>query len=461
MADETRQDDRLALLHPDVVERRAALAQKFAAAEPFPHLAFDALLAPELCARLVREFPPFERGDATDDYGRPGRKAAVHDLRGLGGAYAEFDALIGDPAFLSLLTELTGFRDLVYDPEYASSGTHENLSGQAQSYHVDFNEHPRGWQRVLNLLVYLNPEWEESWGGCLELCDSPVAPTKVSRIVPLLNHAVLFAASERSWHGFPAPIAPPAERVPSRRSIAVYFYVKTRDQVPAHSTRIVDVPIPGQIHAGTCLSNDETETIISLLLHRENHIRRLFERESLYLQSIHRLLLQRLCSVDHALTAEEAELLRFPFVEMDRHVAEHYRRELALSRVEARIAALPRREIGGRFDLHGQSGVTHDSWVGPRLRAWGRTTERVGTVEVRGSTPSGIPEQTLILAIGGKQWERVVRGDFAWRVEIEPIDAGREITVEIEAARMWRPSSSGGSTDTRDLSWLLRELRIL
>ena len=59
--------------------------------------------------------------------GRPGRKATRPDVAALGGAYAEFDRLMRAPQFLEWLGKVCGIQRLLYDPEYAGGGTHENL----------------------------------------------------------------------------------------------------------------------------------------------------------------------------------------------------------------------------------------------------------------------------------------------------------------------------------------------
>src|SRR5581483_2531553 len=144
-----------------VIARRAELAREFARAEPFPHLVIDDFFDARFGARLLDEFPPFEQGCALDQRGEPGGKSVQENVRALGPAFVALDELLRDPRFLALLGEVTGIPDLLYDPAYIGGGTHENRARQDLDPHVDFNYHPtEGWERCLNLLVYLNRRWE-------------------------------------------------------------------------------------------------------------------------------------------------------------------------------------------------------------------------------------------------------------------------------------------------------------
>lgn len=69
--------------------------------------------------------------------------------------------------FIQFLDNLTGIKDLIPDPHYR---IHQTLSGGFLNIHADFNRYERyGLHRRVNILSYLNPEWEESYGDHLEL----------------------------------------------------------------------------------------------------------------------------------------------------------------------------------------------------------------------------------------------------------------------------------------------------
>ncbi|MFC5583469.1 2OG-Fe(II) oxygenase, partial [Rhodanobacter terrae] len=142
-------------------------------------------------------------------------------------AYERLDDAIKSPEFLKAVGELTGIEGLIYDPWYLGGGTHENRNGMSLDPHVDFNYHPsEKWHRRLNLIIYLNPTWDDSWGGCLEIFRDPYADNRPSRAVsPAFNRCVIFETSEKSWHGFDAIRLPDEHADISRRSIALYFYL--------------------------------------------------------------------------------------------------------------------------------------------------------------------------------------------------------------------------------------------
>merc|ERR1712066_856289 len=88
--------------------------------------------------------------------------------------------------------------------------------------HADFNLHPYlKVSRRVNLFVYLNPDWLDSYGGHLEMWSRDMKQC-LQRISPTLGRVVIFSSSAFSHHGHPNPLTPPPGRV--RRSIAQYYY---------------------------------------------------------------------------------------------------------------------------------------------------------------------------------------------------------------------------------------------
>lgn len=268
-------------LNPAVRARLSELRNTFIAAEPFPHVVIDDFLEADFVRALLDEFPAFERGNAVGDDGAPGGKSTVDRIRSLGSAYARLDEVIRGAEFLAWLGELTGIENLLYDPWYLGGGTHENRDGMSLDAHVDFNYHPsERWHRRLNLIVYLNPLWDEFWGGSLELFRDPQFDATPSRsVVPSFNRCVVFETSERSWHAFNKIRLPGSQHHLTRRSIALYFYTKDRPEheiAPRHTTFYVNRPLPETIVENAVLSRSDVDEIRHLMEARDAHIRLLY-----------------------------------------------------------------------------------------------------------------------------------------------------------------------------------------
>ena len=214
------------LLASDLPERVPALRESFQRAEPFPHVLIKNFVEASFLDRLIGEFPEFDREKAISELGTVGGKAVYENLPELGESYKQLDGILQSREFLDLVGEITGIPDLLYDPEYVGGGTHENCHGQDLDPHVDFNYHPTTHlHRRLNLILFLNQEWEQEWGGSLQAHSDPwelKGPDKVKSYLPLVNHCVLFETSEVSWHGFPRIDLPHDKRHLSRQPLLLW-----------------------------------------------------------------------------------------------------------------------------------------------------------------------------------------------------------------------------------------------
>jgi hypothetical protein len=161
------------------------------------------------------------------------------------------------------MSKLTGIPDLIADETLFGGGTHNNLGGQGLDVHIDFNIDERNMlHRRVNLLIYLNKEWEEAWGGAIELHSNPHNATvdETASFLPLFNRAVIFETNEHSWHGFRRIALPQDKQHLSRKSFSIYLYTKDRpaDEVLApHTTFYVPQPLPANLRAGYTLTEQD------------------------------------------------------------------------------------------------------------------------------------------------------------------------------------------------------------
>lgn len=276
------------MISKEVLARSAALRQEYQSAKPFRHLCIEDFLEPALAEQLLEEFPPFDPAYARNEMGEVGGKAVHTDLAAIGPAYKAFYDYMRSPAFLDAMSAMLGIPDLLFDPHMYGGGTHENRDGQELDPHIDFNYDPvRKWHRRLNLLIYLNTEWDLAWGGGIELHSDPRdwEHDQVKAFNCEFNRAVVFETNEHSWHGFRRIRLPEGKKKLSRKCISVYLYTKTRPReevAPPHGTFYVQRPLPAQMAPGHVLTAADVEELTRLLKNRDGWIR-LYQRRELEL----------------------------------------------------------------------------------------------------------------------------------------------------------------------------------
>ncbi|HVA59296.1 MAG TPA: 2OG-Fe(II) oxygenase [Mycobacteriales bacterium] len=217
-----------------LLELAASTAAAYAAAAPFPHAVFDSFLSADVLDRVLDEFPSPDRDDWWRFDGEHERKLASRDESAMGPVTRQLLHELNAATMLDFLGALTGIGGLVPDPHLHGGGLHQIQAGGFLEVHADFNLHPlTRLQRRLNLLIYLNHDWDPAFGGALELWGSPASGPQVL-IEPKFNRAVVFSTTSRSFHGHPRPLACPPDR--ARRSLAMYYYSLPDRTVRAHNT---------------------------------------------------------------------------------------------------------------------------------------------------------------------------------------------------------------------------------
>jgi len=308
-----------AYINPAVIDQRRALNQAFSGAQPFRHVVIEGFFQPAFCAELLEQFPAFDEKGAINENGVVGGKSTQERVRALGPTYQKLDDLVKSPEFLELIGTVTGIDDLRYDPYYFGGGTHENRHGQDLDPHVDFNYHPVTHQhRRLNLIVYLNEEWDTRWGGALQLHRDPHLPPNQDQIItiaPLFNCCAIFETNEYSWHGFERINLPENLQHLSRKSFALYFYTDTRppkETAEEHSTVYVERHLPDRFREGMTLGAGDVHEIRTLLARRDQHLKRLYK-------NIHRLYgeVNRYKTADQASKLVSTAQASSPMVEQD------------------------------------------------------------------------------------------------------------------------------------------------
>ncbi|HUY46285.1 MAG TPA: 2OG-Fe(II) oxygenase [Streptosporangiaceae bacterium] len=205
------------------------LAVEFSAAQPFPLVVLDGFLTDDAAEGLLAEFPSIDAMTRSNDYMFADKRVS-ETLANNGPMSKLFHDLLLSNEFADILSRLSG-RTLFVDSSFHGGGFHQAGDGGYLDTHVDFNIHPHhdDWLRVLNVLLFLNKDWEPAYEGNLLVRTDPTDEPR--SVAPLFNRGVVMLTSDHTYHGYRRMTLPPGV---TRKSIAAYAY----ELIPAGSLQM-------------------------------------------------------------------------------------------------------------------------------------------------------------------------------------------------------------------------------
>ncbi len=210
---------------------RDLIRAQFDAAQPYRWFTIAPFLDASFARELAASYPSFAQSRALGfefKHLNEQRKVQISDSAKFPAAVKRLADALASPTFLADLEHITGIPRLLADPALEGAGMHLTGPGGRLDVHVDFNYlSERRLHRRLNILVYLNADWDPSWGGGVELWDRDVQRCHHT-LAPELNRCVVFETSDHSFHGV-QPVRCPPER--ARQSFAAYYYTA---EAPPH-----------------------------------------------------------------------------------------------------------------------------------------------------------------------------------------------------------------------------------
>lgn len=216
-------------------------ADAYQNASPHAHGVFDDVFEPAVLHKILEEFDLREKGEWKEFDTKYEKKLQMNSDQNLGPATRALIHNLNSGSFLTFLEKLTGIKGLIADPYLSGGGLHKIEPGGKLGIHVDFNRNDNLMlYRRINVLVYLNEDWEESYGGHFELWSDTSGKEK-KKILPIFNRMAIFSTTADSFHGHPEPLNCPPDRC--RRSLALYYYTAEKDSLQSghnHSTVFVD-----------------------------------------------------------------------------------------------------------------------------------------------------------------------------------------------------------------------------
>jgi len=205
------------------------LKNEYQLKKPFRYVVFEDFFPKEIAEQILKEYPTISNGewDGTTylDQKNKFQKTKFEKESVIDTVFDELNSV----EFLSWLQDLTEIEEnLIGDDDLFGGGLHQSINGAFLNVHVDYNINPKTkFHRRLNVLVYMNKDWEDEYEGCLELWDLTEEKKELlEKIAPTFNRCVIFETNEISFHGHPKQLNTPKNI--NRKSIATYYYTKNR-----------------------------------------------------------------------------------------------------------------------------------------------------------------------------------------------------------------------------------------
>lgn len=199
---------------------------------PFKHVSIDNFFDDELAIKFMSSFPPLsdeiweKQNDVDIEIKYRSKFTSEFDIPDeLLPAFRIFNSGI----FLKAVSDLFEIPKLMPDPYYTGGGLNVTEKGGLLDVHVDGNYHDAsGLNRRINVILYLNPGWQDGWGGEFGLYNED-GTKLIKKIAPIFNRLVIFDTHDKSFHGLPDPLNFPPNQ--NRKSIILYYY--TKDERPS------------------------------------------------------------------------------------------------------------------------------------------------------------------------------------------------------------------------------------
>jgi Rps23 Pro-64 3,4-dihydroxylase Tpa1-like proline 4-hydroxylase len=203
------------------------LKETFLNALPFEHVVIDNFLNEEYANQLCDLFP--KNLEDWYKYENPIEvKYSYDDINKLNEPLKNYFYYLSSDKIINIFRKLTNIEDLTFDEYLHGAGLHCHPRYGKLNIHLDYEKHPfTGKERRLNIILFLNKHWEQSWNGQNELWNQS-ATERIKKTDIKFNRAVIFKTNDISWHGLPDAIMCPEGE--SRKTLA-YYYVSPLNSV--------------------------------------------------------------------------------------------------------------------------------------------------------------------------------------------------------------------------------------
>ena len=197
------------------------LNNRFVGTPPFPMIVLDNFLPEDFASSMATECESIPLQHWTE-FTRKG--SFMRECKRLEHAPIALDFVNQMHSSLGMewMTSITGIKDLIPDPYLTGAGYSRSFRGDSLQLHSDFNWNDQiKVHRMLSFIIYLNPNWQEEWGGALEFTDFNKEKV-IQSVPPLFNRAIIWRYHKRGFHGYPNPLTCPENM--SRNTFRLFYY---------------------------------------------------------------------------------------------------------------------------------------------------------------------------------------------------------------------------------------------
>lgn len=213
--------------------------EEYSLAQPFRHIVLDNIWNEDMLDLARQEVENFSLWAGEKSFYGSRKKRFQSNFSDLPSQVKKLFHYLNSSEFLKILEDITCEVGLISDPYLLGGGIHSTGSGGFLKLHADFNWHQKmKIYRRLNVLIYLNKDWKNEYGGELELAKKLQNGRLevIKSINPTFNRTVIFTTDDHSFHGQSVPLNTP-EHI-RRNSLAAYYYVAQKSQGTADVARI-------------------------------------------------------------------------------------------------------------------------------------------------------------------------------------------------------------------------------
>ena len=202
---------------------------------PFKHCIIDNFLKDETYEKIINKYPEKYNNYFNKYYNPIEVKYTLDKFEYIDNEIKNLFHALSHNKLIKKFENMFDMEHLDYDPYLHGAGIHMHPRNGRLNMHLDYEKHPLiNKQRRLNIIYYVNKEWDMKWNGDTQLWDKNMKNC-IIKSYPKRNRAIIFETNEQSWHGVPEKIICPENKY--RKTIA-YYYVSQLPLVNINNNKL-------------------------------------------------------------------------------------------------------------------------------------------------------------------------------------------------------------------------------